>query len=342
MRRKLTYDPARDYYTLLGIDSQATPDDIKQAYRRSVRQAHPDLNPDRADWATEQIQLINEAYDTLRNPARRRQYDRQRWLHVPAQAPSEEGYRSPFGAPDYDPNRPWWEHVAEHAPRQYPLGEDFTQVRDPWFDSSPPFWVSAAHWLRQHRLGFLEARWLTLVGLWRSPYRGVLITLVVALGINVAAIIYVASSPNRWASVREWLAEQDDQTAVAQPTLTPERLRLTCNDPGVQITAPYWGDVVEDQFVIYGTVQRADLWNYQVMVGFVGQAANITTAPTRWIEVRPPPRNQSIPEPPLVDAPLTEQPVDLAGQPEGYYAIRLRVTLRSGEELPPCDVVVRH
>jgi len=63
--------------------------------------------------------------------------------------------------------------------------------------------------------------------------------------------------------------------------------------------------------------------------------------PAEWVEMRSPPRNQSIPEPPIVDDLLTEAPLDLTGQPAGYYAIRLHVILRDGRLVEPCDVVVR-
>ena len=59
MRRKITYDPDRDYYTVLGIDTGATTAEVRLAFRRAVREVHPDLNPYRAEWATEQLQLVN-------------------------------------------------------------------------------------------------------------------------------------------------------------------------------------------------------------------------------------------------------------------------------------------
>jgi hypothetical protein len=341
MRRKIIYDPNRDYYAILGIDASATPEDIQHAYRQNVRRVHPDLNQDRADWATEQIQLLNEAYDVLGHPSRRRQYDQLRWPHVPSRPQREPGYRSPFSEPDYDLNRPWWEQVAERAPRGYPFGDSPPQPPDWSFEQRQPFWITLGNWMTRHGLAALEPIWLTLVGLWRSPYAGALGILTLALGINIAGVVYVASTPQRWASVRDWLDAHNGE-ASAPPTLTPDRLILTCDDPGVQIKTPFWGDVVGDEFSVYGTVQHPELWNYTLAVGFVGDVATVTTTPATWTLVREPPHNQSIPEPSLEDTLLTEQPVNLSGQPAGFYVIRLRVTLRSGKELQPCDIVVRH
>lgn len=63
----------QNHYHTLGVDEQATPDDIRRAYRRLVLLTHPDRTTDPA--AHGQFLLINEAYDVLSNPARRRGYD---------------------------------------------------------------------------------------------------------------------------------------------------------------------------------------------------------------------------------------------------------------------------
>ncbi len=63
-----------DFYVLLGIDPDATLGDIKRAYRRLARKFHPDINPgDR--MAASEFRRIAEAYETLSDPDRRRQYD---------------------------------------------------------------------------------------------------------------------------------------------------------------------------------------------------------------------------------------------------------------------------
>lgn len=64
---------ADDYYARLGLSNTATEDDIKRAYRRLARELHPDTNPDPA--ATERFKEITVAYETLRDPERRRRYD---------------------------------------------------------------------------------------------------------------------------------------------------------------------------------------------------------------------------------------------------------------------------
>jgi curved DNA-binding protein len=66
----------RDYYEVLGVQRDAKPEQIKRAYRQLARKHHPDLQPaaERAK-ASEHFKEINEAYEVLSDPEKRKKYD---------------------------------------------------------------------------------------------------------------------------------------------------------------------------------------------------------------------------------------------------------------------------
>ncbi len=72
-----------DYYKVLGVDKNATQEDIKKAYRRLARKYHPDLNPNDKN-AKANFQQINEANEVLSDPEKRKKYDQygQNWQHA--------------------------------------------------------------------------------------------------------------------------------------------------------------------------------------------------------------------------------------------------------------------
>ena len=72
-----------DYYKILGVDKNASQDDVKKAFRKLARKYHPDLNPNDPS-AKDKFQEINEANDVLSDPEKRKKYDEygEHWKHA--------------------------------------------------------------------------------------------------------------------------------------------------------------------------------------------------------------------------------------------------------------------
>ena len=83
-----------DYYELLGVERNASAEELKKAYRKKAVQYHPDKNPG-SKQAEEMFKKISEAYDVLQDAEKRAAYDR--FGHAAFQGPGA-GARGPAGA----------------------------------------------------------------------------------------------------------------------------------------------------------------------------------------------------------------------------------------------------
>ncbi|PQO22263.1 molecular chaperone DnaJ, partial [Rhodobacteraceae bacterium WD3A24] len=86
-----------DPYEVLGLDKSASAEDIKKAYRKAVRDNHPDLHPDDPE-AEARFKAVSAAYDILKDPETRARYDRGEIDASGAERPERQFYRDYAGA----------------------------------------------------------------------------------------------------------------------------------------------------------------------------------------------------------------------------------------------------
>ena len=134
----MTASAKPDYWSLLGLDPDADPEDLKRAFRREARRWHPDLNGNDSH-AEERFKLVNEAYAVLSNPDRRQAWQSGRRDSATSADPFSSGFpvfedylavvlgleresipRSPFNAdepaPEAAPESHWPEAAAPPPP----------------------------------------------------------------------------------------------------------------------------------------------------------------------------------------------------------------------------------
>lgn len=121
----------KDYYKIMGVDKKATAKEIKQAYRRLARKYHPDVNPGNKE-AEEKFKEINEAYEVLGDPEKRKKYDElganwkhyEQWQKARGQASGQPFDWSQFGfAPDQGSNARYEYHTLTEEDLKDLFGE---------------------------------------------------------------------------------------------------------------------------------------------------------------------------------------------------------------------------
>ena len=96
----------KDYYATLGVAKNATEKEIKQAFRKLARKLHPDVNP--GDKSAEsKFKEINEAYEVLGDPPKRKKYDE---LGANWRAYEQAGAGGPGFQGGFDPSHGYSEH----------------------------------------------------------------------------------------------------------------------------------------------------------------------------------------------------------------------------------------
>ena len=197
------------HYQILAVKKKATAAEVKRAYRRLVKMAHPDV--DKTSGAADRFMAIQEAYEVLSDPAKRAAYD----VSLRAKKTAPAGGANPSaGAPprSTSPPSPPPSGAAGAGARQRSSGPPPKPPRPP--QPAPPNWPLIL--VAVGRVLWARAR----------PY-----AIGIAIGLGIAAIVSVASAMKALASL---------QTQDARSTAPPPIAVAETSAPQIpsQVTAP--------------------------------------------------------------------------------------------------------
>jgi curved DNA-binding protein len=120
---------AKDYYSILGLTKTASEDEIKKAFRKLAVKYHPDKNPGNKE-AEEKFKELNEAYEVLSDPEKRKKYDRfgPNWNQF-------NGAQARQGPHEYEANGPGGSFHYEGDPSDFfnQGGGDFSDLFESYF-----------------------------------------------------------------------------------------------------------------------------------------------------------------------------------------------------------------
>jgi|GEM_PF-4798859 len=123
--------PVTNYYRTLGVAGSAGLEEIRAAYRQKARKYHPDVYAGNKSYATRKMKEINEAYNTLKNPAEREEYDRMLAASRPARQKAPRRDR-----PARKEKLQAQARTRRPAEARYPEQEVFFRSADPEFVGS--------------------------------------------------------------------------------------------------------------------------------------------------------------------------------------------------------------
>lgn len=119
---KMHFNAENNYYITLGLPKNATPDEIRERWKRLMLLYHPDKQLGEEDWVSERAKKVNEAYSTLKDEEKRASYDlklieRSLHQHSVIQSNIKTESRPPRHHRLKASSNPEWDRIKKYIPR---------------------------------------------------------------------------------------------------------------------------------------------------------------------------------------------------------------------------------
>jgi DnaJ domain len=245
-RKHIQYELENDYYILLGVTPHASVEEIQRAYRQRAKETHPDRNPDRREWATENFQRLNEAYAILADSTLRLEYDRQR-----RQKRNEGNLYNTYNTNDNPPKS-----------RSSTAGAGFSEPKS--YSTPPPHGQTFDFKWRGSFQPPPNPYMIAFKNIMRGPYRYVLIIIGLILTLNIVYLI----NPDG----RQIIPISGNNSPSSNPVyfFTPVQIALPAPSPcmdSLSITSPAPEALVDfKRFSISGTANIETMTYYRLFL----------------------------------------------------------------------------
>jgi hypothetical protein len=321
-KKNIQYDPRHDLYKRLGVPPNASAETIQQSYRKLAKTLHPDLNPERREWATQEFQTVNEAYDVLSDRELRLQYDKSRYLAT--------GVRS-------GPQDNWWD-VPHPVDPEYAQARAQVQRQKPRPVPPPPPRANG-QWLERWGLGLFKPLFLALSEILYSPYRPILILLMLVLVANFIFLILTMTTP-----------DEGNRRLVLPPQISPITAAPLASSTPIPTSSQFYPSPCPEpyQLRIVGLERPFD----QIKLTTLSSTPNLRSQDVIWQQVRLNEDGSLTPlgplealdllvvtSPPSQESPLSQLAL-AANVPIGWYLLGWQPIPPDGSLVARCDQLI--
>lgn len=229
---------SQNYYQILGVDQDATQDEIKQAYRKLSAALHPDKH-EGDPFFEARMKECNEAYETLSDPDKRKEHDQEQVVQTPPASSGQDDDDWYKAFTDDEPPPVW-----PSRPRPSPTPPRPATATPPRHPSPSRSTVGSAQPHRSTLSGVL------IVGVVRC----LAVALVAIIGIAIVKVVggLGGSSEGQAPTVEEWVSSARDEPPSKNFLMTPRQIGLVRTGMSIKEVDAIWGSAAHEKVDLNG------------------------------------------------------------------------------------------